>query len=116
LPQEATNRNVTWSVADPSLASVDKGTVIGLKAGSTTITVTTEDGGFTATAPLVIEQKVYHPLVIEADAKYSEADYTVPSWIQFVIAKEAARRDSTDANVAELQAKIEALQGTTSIL
>ena len=110
LPQEATNRNVTWTVADPTLASVDKGTVIALKAGSTTITVTTEDGGFTATAPLVIEQKVYHPLVIEADAKYSEADYTVPSWIQFVIAKEAARRDSTDANVAELQAKIEALQ------
>ena len=110
LPQEATNRNVTWSVADPSLASVDKGTVIGLKAGSTTITVTTEDGGFTATAPLVIEQKVYHPLVIEADAKYSEADYTVPSWIQFVIAKEAARRDSSDVNVAALQAKIDALQ------
>lgn len=109
-PAEATNRNVTWSVADPTLASVDKGTVIGLKAGSTTITVTTEDGGFTATAPLVIEQKVYHPLVIEADAKYSEADYTVPSWIQFVIAKEAARRDSTAANVVELQAKIDALQ------
>ncbi len=110
LPQTATNRNVTWSVADPTLASVDKGTVIALKAGSTTITVTTEDGGFTATAPLVIEQKVYHPLVIEADANYSEADYTVPSWIQFVIAKEAARRDSTDANVADLQAKIDALQ------
>ena len=109
-PADATNRNVTWSVADPTLASVDKGTIIGLKAGSTTITVTTEDGGFTATAPLVIEQKVYHPLVIEADAKYSEADYTVPSWIQFVIAKEAARRDSTAANVADLQAKIDALQ------
>ena len=84
--------------------------VIGLKPGTTTITVTTEDGGHTATATLEVEQKVFHPLVIEADAKYEAKDYTVPSYIQMVIAKEAARRDSTDANVAELQAKIEALQ------
>ena len=110
LPQTATNRNVTWSIADPTIASINKGTVIGLKPGSTTITVTTEDGGHTATAALVVEQKVFHPLVIEADAKYEAKDYTVPSYIQMVIAKEAARRDSTAANVADLQAKINALQ------
>ena len=110
LPQTATNRNVTWSIADPTIASIDKGTVIGLKPGTTTITVTTEDGGHTATAALVVEQKVFHPLVIEADAKYEAKDYTVPSYIQMVIAKEAARRDSTAANVADLQAKINALQ------
>ena len=110
LPVNATNRNITWSIADPTIASLNKGTVIGLKPGTTTITVTTEDGGHTATAALEVEQKVFHPLVVEADAKYEAKDYTVPSYIQMVIAKEAARRDSTDANVAELQAKIEALQ------
>ena len=110
LPVNATNRNITWSIADPTIASLNKGTVIGLKPGTTTITVTTEDGGHTATAALEVEQKVFHPLVIEADTKYEAKDYTVPSYIQMVIAKEAARRDSTDANVAELQAKIEALQ------
>ena len=110
LPQTATNRNVTWSIADPTIASINKGTVIGLKPGKTTITVTTEDGGHTATAALEVEQKVFHPLVIEADAKYEAKDYTVPSYIQMVIAKEAARRDSTAANVADLQAKINALQ------
>ena len=110
LPVNATNRNITWSIADPTIASLNKGTVIGLKPGTTTITVITEDGGYTATAALEVEQKVFHPLVIEADAKYEAKDYTVPSYIQMVIAKEAARRDSTDANVAELQAKIEALQ------
>ena len=110
LPQTATNRNVTWSIADPAIASIDKGTVIGLKPGTTTITVTTEDGGHTATAALVVEQKVFHPLVIEADAKYEAKDYTVPSYLQMVIAKEAVRRDSTAANVADLQAKINALQ------
>ena len=110
LPQTATNRNVTWSIADPTIASINKGTVIGLKPGTTTITVTTEDGGHTATAALEVEQKVFHPLVIEADAKYEAKDHTVPSYIQMVIAKEAARRDSTAANVADLQAKINALQ------
>ena len=110
LPETATNRNVTWSIADPTVASVNNGTVIGLKPGTTTITVTTEDGGHTATTALQVDQKVFHPLVIEADAKYEAKDYTVPSYIQMVIAKEAARRDSTAANVADLQAKINALQ------
>ena len=109
LPANATNRNITWSIADSTIASLNNGTVIGLKPGNTTITVTTEDGGFTATAPIKVEQKVYHPLVIQADT-YEAKDYTVPSYIQMLIAKEAARRDSTDANVADLQAKINALQ------
>ena len=109
LPATATNRNITWTIADPTLAKLNDGTVIALKAGSTTVTATTEDGGFTATASLVIKQKVYHPLVIQADT-YEAEDYTVPSYIQMLIAKEAARRDSTDANVADLQAKIDALQ------
>lgn len=109
-PATATNRNITWTIADPTIASLNNGTVIGLKPGNTTITVTTEDGGFQATASLDVEQKVYHPLVVEADANYSAEDYTVPSYIQFLIAKEAARRDSTAANVAALQAQIDALQ------
>ena len=110
LPETATNRNITWAIADPTLASLDKGTIIALKPGETTITVTAEDGGFTDTTKLVIEQKVYHPLVVAADTLYAAEDYTVPSYIQMLVAKEAARRDSTAANVAALQAKIEALQ------
>ena len=109
-PVEATNRNVTWTVADPTIVSVDKGTVIGLKAGETTITVTTEDGGYKATANVVVKQKIFHPLVMEADEKYKAADYTVPSYVQFMIAKETARRDSSSVNIAALQAKIDALQ------
>ena len=109
-PIEATNRNVTWTVADPTIISVDKGTVIGLKAGETTITVTTEDGGYKATANVVVKQKIFHQLVMEADEKYKAADYTVPSYVQFMIAKETARRDSSSVNIAALQAKIDALQ------
>lgn len=110
LPVEATNRNVTWAVANPSIAKLENSMLIALKPGETTVTVTTEDGGFTATATVVVEQKQFHPLVIEADNMYSAEDYTVPSYVQMLVAKEAARRDSTAANVAALQAKINALQ------
>lgn len=110
LPVEATNRNVTWVVANPAIIKLENSTLIALKPGETTVTVTTEDGGFTATATVVVEQKQFHPLVIEADNMYAAEDYTVPSYVQMLVAKEAARRDSTAANVAALQAKIDALQ------
>ena len=49
-PEEAYNKNVSWSSGDPTIASVNNsGKVTAVGKGSTTITVTTEDGGFTDT-------------------------------------------------------------------
>ena len=45
LPETATNQNLIWSSSDPSVASVEAGTVKALKAGTTTITATSEDNG-----------------------------------------------------------------------
>lgn len=50
LPEDATNKHVTWSSSDPSVASVGiTGEVRAHKTGSTVITVTTQDGNRTAT-------------------------------------------------------------------
>lgn len=49
LPSTATNKNVTWSSSNASVASVSSsGFVKALAKGNATITVTTVEGGFTA--------------------------------------------------------------------
>lgn len=110
LPVKATNRNVTWQIADPTIANVTpQGTVIGLKVGETTVRVTTEQGGFRDSAVVVVDEKpivIIHRDVLLADSLYSIDDYTIPSYIPFLIAKEAARDDSTDVNLNALKEKI----------
>lgn len=54
-PENATNPNVIWSSSDKRVATVSSsGLVTGVKAGTTTITVRTEDGDFTATCVVTV--------------------------------------------------------------
>lgn len=54
-PADASNKGVTWSSSNPSVASVDQnGLVTGLKFGSANITATTVDGGYTDTVKVSI--------------------------------------------------------------
>ena len=55
LPANALNKNVSWASSDTTVARINSsGLVTGLKLGSTTITVTTEDGSKTATSALTV--------------------------------------------------------------
>lgn len=54
-PTDATNKAVTWSSSDDTVATVsDAGVVTGVAAGTATITVTTVDGSFTATSEITV--------------------------------------------------------------
>lgn len=56
-PANATNKKVTFSSSDDEVATVDTdGTVSGIAAGESTITVTTEDGAKTDTAVITIAE------------------------------------------------------------
>ena len=58
-PTDASNKSVTWSSNDATIAIVDdSGVVTGIKAGTATITVTTVDGNFTATCAVTVLQPV----------------------------------------------------------
>lgn len=54
-PANATNKGVVWSSSNQSVATVNNGLVTAVAVGSATITVTTQDGGFTASYALTVE-------------------------------------------------------------
>ena len=59
-PSTATDKTVSWSSSNTSVATVSQnGEVSALKKGTATITVTTKDGGKTATCKITVEDKVY---------------------------------------------------------
>jgi uncharacterized protein YjdB len=54
-PSDATNKNVSWSSSDTAVATVSSsGLVTGVAEGTATITVTTEDGSFTAQCTITV--------------------------------------------------------------
>lgn len=57
-PDDATNKDVEWSVADDAIATVEDGVVKAVAIGETTVTVTTVDGGFTASATITVAEGI----------------------------------------------------------
>ena len=70
-PSNATNKTVTWTSSAPTVATVVNGVVTALSAGTTVITATTEDGGFTATYSLTVKVAT-----VDVLATYGYADNT----------------------------------------
>jgi endo-1,4-beta-xylanase len=65
IPEDATNQQVSWSSDTPGVASVDEDGMVNFHTqGTATITVTTEDGGFSDTITVTVVQ----PLAAEGIA------------------------------------------------
>lgn len=110
-PSDATNKRVSWLSLNPDIATVESGLVTGISVGNTQIIVTTEDGNFKDTCAVTVTEKpivIIHPDVLEAD-KLQQEDYTVPSYIKMLVAKEAARADSCELNLQALHEAVQAL-------
>jgi uncharacterized protein YjdB len=60
-PANATNKAVTWSSDDETVATVQNGIVTGVSAGTTNITATTQDGGFSATCEVTVSYGIVLP-------------------------------------------------------
>ncbi|MBQ1169107.1 MAG: Ig domain-containing protein [Bacteroidales bacterium] len=54
-PQDAFEKGVAWSSSNPGVAWVFDGHVVAVSKGTTTITATSTDGGFTATCEVLVK-------------------------------------------------------------
>ncbi len=70
LPENATDKSVTWSSSDEAIAIVSEGVVTAVAEGTATITVTTTDGGLTATCAVTVKltDGVLNIRILDVDA------------------------------------------------
>ena len=76
-PDNATNKNITWTSSDETVATVTDGTVNALKAGTATITVTTEDGSKTATCTVTVQNVAVTGMTLSESAVAMIAEETL---------------------------------------
>ena len=64
-PADATNKSVMWCSTDTSVAEVNSttGRILAKKAGSTIITVSTDDGSFVASCTLIVMSRYEYELI-----------------------------------------------------
>ena len=72
-PDNADNKSVTWKSDNTTVAVVSNGVVTAKAAGSANITVTTADGGFTASCAITVKEDTPS----EADVVFTLSDVTV---------------------------------------
>ena len=66
-PEDATNKKVSWSSGDSSVATVEDGKVTAIKAGTTAIIAATEDGGKTAMCSVIVESNLAPAVTVGAE-------------------------------------------------
>ncbi|NME69318.1 Ig-like domain-containing protein [Flammeovirga aprica] len=69
IPVNASNKNVSWTSSNTSVATVNNGVVSAVAEGTATITVSTADGGFEAQTTVTVSEIVEgSDIVIEAES------------------------------------------------
>ena len=81
-PNNATNKSVTWTSSNTSIATVEGGTVSGVATGTATITVQTDDGNKTATCTVTVSAANTQTLTITRSSFATSGGYAWYDWTQ----------------------------------
>lgn len=81
-PNNATNKSVTWTSSNTSVATVSNGTITPVATGNTTITVTTTDGSHAATCTVTVTAAQTQTLTITRSSFSSYGGYAWYDWTQ----------------------------------
>lgn len=125
LPEEATNKNVVWTTSNPAVANVDiDGHVTLTGDGQATITVTTEDGGYSSSCNISVNTVV--PMV---DVNFDKSEFVfsntsdvlvlVPVWEPADTTERGLTWSSSDTSVATvdgLTGVVKALKNGTATI
>ena len=86
-PSNATNKSVTWSTGENLFATVsESGLVTAVNAGTTNVTVTTVDGGFTASCTVTVSDKEVPPLPPVEDKTLESIEIiTLPTKLSYTV-------------------------------
>ena len=82
LPNNADNKEVTWSTSDENIATVDEltGLITAIAVGEAIITVTTEEGGFTDDCTVTVLAEAINLLINGSFEVPGTATEPVPGW------------------------------------
>ena len=106
-PEDASDKNVTWTSSDPEVIKIDAdGKAVTLKPGNARITVTTADGGKTAsTDDITVEIR---PIPVES-VKITDYAETIKVGSDFQFNAEVTPADATDKSVTWISENEEVL-------
>ena len=94
-PNNATNKNVSWTTSNNSIVAIDSfGKITALKVGTETITVKTEDGSKTATCQVTV-----NPIVVTG-VSLDKIKTTITEGLTDVLIATVAPNNATNKNVS----------------
>lgn len=95
LPEDATNKSVTWKSLDSKIAKVDKnGKITAVKAGTTYITATTANGKYTAKCKVTVAN-----IVKSKSVKLNKTSVTINDGKTYKLTETIAPSNTTDKTV-----------------
>lgn len=122
LPENATNKNVTWTTNNPKVATVENGVVTGVANGTAVIIVKTEDAAKTASCTVTVkgESVVVTAITINKTSLELESDDTYQLTATITPQEAASKKltwSSSDEEVATVKdGKITAKKAGTAII
>lgn len=98
-PENATNQNVSWTSNNEAVATVDGGIVKAVADGKATITVTTEEGGFTATCEVTVKSEPDPEIIKVTGVTLDEQAINIEVGKTAVIKESVQPENATNKNV-----------------
>ena len=100
-PANATNKAVEWSIADASIATIMDGVVKAVAIGETTVTVTTVDGGFTASATITVAEGIIKVTGVTLDKPSLELEIGESVTVEATVTPENATNKAVEWSIAD---------------